>query len=519
MVGAVGTQRCRAQLTDWAAVDHRAMPSKSGCSAWPSGPNRFVGLARTALLGYWAPGVMRFALPVRFSAVTLLVAFGLGAVGCDGKDQKSQPPTPKSQVPTASATSGEAIAPDAPPADHLNRPLNVLMLSVDCLRADMPWAGYSRPIAPRLTELAQKSVVYTQAYAASSYTAQSVAAILSGRFASTLYRTGVFFTAYPQSNLFFPESLKEKGVRSIGWFSHLYFGRGKGLDQGFDTWEIVPGIKFDPQTDNNVTSDKMLELGKKLLGNPANTQGRFFAWAHFGDPHDVYIKHPEAPDFGRKNRDRYDSEVWYTDFHLGKLLDFAAEQPFWKDTAVIITGDHGEAFGEHGQYRHAFDLWENLVRVPLIVYLPGVTPRRIDVRRSHIDLAPTILELLGEKPLEQFMGTSLVKEIRGAAPAEPREPIVLELTEDTNNPQRRAIIAKDKKLIVRGYDVSFSLYDLAKDPGETTDLAKTDPALLDEMKTLYRATFAKIPSIRPYGGMKLDSGREANGPFRPAKTD
>ncbi|HMA91350.1 MAG TPA: sulfatase, partial [Polyangiaceae bacterium] len=249
-------------------------------------------------------------------------------------------------------------------------PLNVMMLSIDCLRADMPWNGYPRPIAPNLTKLAEQSTVYTNAYSASSYTAQSVSAILSGRFASTLYRSGVFFTAFPKANLFFPEVLTEKGIRSLGWFSHLYFGRGKGLEQGFDVWELVPGITFDAQTDNHVTSPKMLELGVKVLGNPANTGQQFFAWAHFGDPHDVYIKHEEAPDFGKKTRDKYDSEVWFTDLHIGKLLDWAKQQPWWARTAVIITGDHGEAFGEHGQYRHAFEIWENLVRVPLMIYVP-----------------------------------------------------------------------------------------------------------------------------------------------------
>jgi arylsulfatase A-like enzyme len=392
------------------------------------------------------------------------------------------------------------------------------MLSVDCLRADMPWNGYERPIAPNLTRLAEESTVYTNAYSASSYTAQSVAAILSGRLASTLYRSGVFFTSYPKANLFFPEVLAEKGIRSMGWFSHLYFGRGKGIDQGFDVWELVPGITFNPQTDEHVTSDKMLELGLKILKDPENTKGPFFAWAHFGDPHDQYIKHKEAPDFGNKTRDKYDSEVWYTDYHIGKLLDWARQQSFWERTAVIITGDHGEAFGEHGQYRHAFEIWENLVRVPLVVHLPGAKPQRISERRSHLDLAPTIVELLGLPPLEQFMGKSLVKEIAGTESPKNREPILVELTEDSNNPQRRAIISGDYKLTVRGRGAAYFLYNLAKDPGETENRAASEPEKLAEMKALYEKTFGAVPSIDPYGGNKLESGRLANGPMGPAKS-
>lgn len=419
--------------------------------------------------------------------------------------------------PLSSVASKVDAAPPASLRDRLPRPLNVLMLSVDALRADMPWNGYPRPIAPNLTALSERSVLYTHAYSVSSYTAQSVAAMLSGRFASTLYRAGYFFTSYPKANLFFPEVLQEDHIRTMGWFSHLYFGRGKGLDQGFDVWELVPGITFDPQTDNCVTSDKMYDLGKKILGNPENTSGQFFAWSHWGDPHDVYIKHKESPDFGNKNRDRYDSEVWYTDHYLGKLLDWAKQQPWWAHTAVIITSDHGEAFGEHGQYRHAFEIWENLVRVPLMFFIPGAPPKRIDQRRTHIDLAPTIMDLLGQKPLEQFEGKSLLPEMLGEVPVEDRKVLALELTEDTNNPERRAIISGKYKLLQRGNTQNFSLFDIEADPGESNDLSSKEPERLAATKKLFDATFAAIPSIRPYGGMKLSSGRIANGPAGPPK--
>lgn len=447
------------------------------------------------------------------------LAFALSALACSkssgnaptGSASTTAPPA--AVAPPAAASVQVVSHPESKPAG----PLNVMILSVDCLRADMPWNGYPRPIAPNLTKLVEQSTVYTNAYAISSYTAQSAAAILSGRFASTLYRSGVFFTSYPKANLFFPEVLAEQKIRSLGWFSHMYFGRGKGLEQGFDVWELVPGITFNAQTDEHVTSPKMLELGLKILGNTENTGQQFFAWAHFGDPHDVYVKHPEAPDFGNKTRDKYDSEVWYTDQHIGKLLDWARTQPWWSRTALIITGDHGEAFGEHGQYRHAFEIWENLVRVPLVFYVPGAKPQRISERRSHIDLAPTVMDLLGQPPLPQFMGKTLLPEILGKEPPANREPIALELTEDSNNPQRRAIISGNYKLTVRGRGAAYFLYDLANDPGELKNVAAEQPEKLAEMKTLYEKTFAAIPSIEPFGGNKLESGRLANGPIGPAK--
>ncbi len=158
--------------------------------------------------------------------------------------------------------------------------------------------------------------------------------------------------------------LKGHGVATTAWHGHGYF-RSAGLEQGFDTWQLVPGVEFNPETDEGITSQAMTELGLKLLRKPENTGKQFFAWAHYMDPHDQYNKHPEAsPEFGNKNRDRYDNEIFYTDLWLGKLLAFAREQQWWKNTVLIISADHGEAFGEHGFYKHAFEIWEVLTRVP-----------------------------------------------------------------------------------------------------------------------------------------------------------
>ncbi len=441
----------------------------------------------------------------------------IGSMLSCSREQKaeSKQETRSSATPaTSSADPPQAMAPEK---QEKPEPLNVLLLTIDCLRADMPWAGYPRPIAPNLTKYAEEGVVYTRMYSVASYTAQSVAAWLTGRFASTLYRTGVFFTSYSKANAFFPEALQSDGVKSMAWFSHMYFGRGKGIDRGFSDFELVPGITFDPQTDNFVTSDKMYALGVKILSNPENTKGQFFAWAHFGDPHDQYIKHKESPDFGNKNRDRYDSEVWYTDFYIGKLIDWAKTQPWWARTVVMISADHGEAFGEHGMYRHAFELWEPLVRVPLIVMGPGIKPLRIDALRSQIDFGPTIMDFMGKSRLQTFQGQSLVAEITGKERAEPRAHIELELTEDTNNPERRALIAGDYKLQVRGYDEAFLLFNIKDDPGEEHNLAASDPERLKSMKELYKESFSQIPSIKPFGGMKLASGKIADGTVGPPK--
>jgi len=445
-----------------------------------------------------------------------------GALGCDSKAASSTTSTPAASAgaaPSAASAAPLASAPAKPPKPaRPTEPLNVLFLTIDSLRADMPWAGYPREIAPNLTKLSKEAVVYENHRSVSSYTAQTVAAWLSGRYASTLYRTGYFFTGYSEANDFFTETLQKQGAATLAVHGHMYFARGKGLEQGFDIFDVVKGITFDAQTDNHVTSDKITGRLIELLGDKQYTQRQFFVWAHYMDPHDQYQKHAESPDFGNKNRDRYDSEVWFTDFWIGKLLEFAKTQPWWGRTAVVLTSDHGEAFGEHSMYKHAFEIWENLVRVPLLVLAPGAEPRRIQKPRTHIDIAPTVMDLMGKEPLPSFLGKSLVPEIYGAEP-EDREPLALELAEDSHNPHRRAIIQGDYKFMVFDTGWRKSLFNLKQDPGEENDLAQKEPEKLAEMQALFDTTFGKIPSVVPYGGATLKSGKSANGPSGPPKAD
>jgi choline-sulfatase len=447
----------------------------------------------------------------------LLVACGLVAAACksDPEPAASNPAVSASAAnPAPRASASTAVsAPSAPVAEAPHAPRNVLLLTIDSLRSDMPWAGYPRAIAPNLTKLAEQSVVYTNAYALSSYTAKSVAGFLTSRYPSTLYRSGFFFATYPKSDLFLAEVLKKHGVPTTAWHGHAYF-RSAGFEQGFDTWQLVPGIEFNAETDESITSQAMTELGMKLLRKPENTGKQFFAWAHYMDPHDQYNKHPEAsPEFGNKNRDRYDNEVFYTDLWLGKLLTWAREQQWWKDTVLIISADHGEAFGEHGSYKHAFEVWEVLTHVPFMISGPGIKPRRIEERRSHLDLAPTILDVMGFPPEPEFMGKSMLPELQGAAP-DNREPILSELTEDSHNPLRRAFILGDYKLLV--FDGrKYQLYNLSKDPSESTDLAESESGKLAEMKRAYNKLYDSLPLIEPYGGATLKGGATARGPLGP----
>ena len=421
----------------------------------------------------------------------------LGAAAGCGRASHAQPVPHPSPAPVSPPSPAAPALPVAAPARPAIPPdLNVVMISIDSLRADMPWAGYARAIAPFLTALEARSVSYTHAYALSSYTSQSVGGFLGGRLPGELKRDGYFFGTYPSRVLFFPERLRAAGIHTVAAQAHGYFRPGAaGFDQGFETWRMVPGLHWNPTTDVDVTGDRHADLAMRLLGDPRFATERFFAWFHFMDPHDEYRAHPGIGPYGRSMRDRYDAEVTYADQQVRRLVEWIGTQPFGARTAIIVTADHGEGFGEHGHYRHGFELWQNLVRVPWFFVVPGVAPRRIDENRSHLDLAPTVLALFGLPPEPEFTGVSLVPELLGAAP-ESRD-VWVDLARTSNNDRRRALLHGSMKILAFGDDTRFSLFDVAQDPGELHDRARTDRPTFEAMRARYREAQTHLRDEHP----------------------
>ncbi len=414
------------------------------------------------------------------SGLFLALGCSKGAEGGAGAPASSAPAAPAVVAASAPSNGPAAGADAAAPADLQG----VLFLSIDSVRADMPWAGYPRDIAPRLTALEKTCVSYTNAYSVSSYTAQSVAGFLASKLPSELPRDGYFFQKYASATLFFPELLQQAGVFTQSAQAHGYFKRA-GFEQGFDRWEIVPGLIWNAQTDENVTGPKHAEIAIKMLSDAeiVAKKRKFFAWFHLMDPHDLYQTHEKdgIDPAGKKPRDRYDNEIAFTDVQVGKILDHVAKSPFAGKIAIVITSDHGEAFGEHGRTRHAFELWQSLVRVPLFVCVPGATARRIDVPRSGIDIGPTVMDLLGLPPEPTFRGTSLVGEIFGKVPEE--RDVLLDLARTSTNGQRRALVHGKTKILQFDGSVTKT-FDLEADPAEEKELSGE---IRDAMKVRLKA--------------------------------
>jgi arylsulfatase A-like enzyme len=414
----------------------------------------------------------------------------------NGKDEDCQDGD-ASSAPLVAKPSGGAIvsARQRLPAD-----LNVLLLTIDTLRADLGYMGNPRPLSPRLDALASQSVVFERAYSLASYTGKSVGPLLIGKYSSEIEGGFSHFNRYPKSETLVQERLHAAGVRTLSVQGYWYFFKDAGFERGFDVVDSraapkVASIEGDQTSNSDEQSDAVIEL----LGAPELTSRRFFMWAHYVDPHAEYAAHPEH-DFGSKPRDRYDGEVAFVDHHVGRVLDALARAPFAERTVVIVTSDHGEAFGEHGMIRHGFELWEELVRVPLLVKLPGVTPRRVSARRSAIDLVPTLLDLfqvpfVGQGPRDFLSGQSLLPDlVRPAGEPDPERPIFIDMARGPYNAERQALITGDLKLTVSEGRV-LGLYDLASDPAEKNDLSRDKARVAPARRQLsaFKSQLRRVP--------------------------
>jgi arylsulfatase A-like enzyme len=404
-----------------------------------------------------------------------------------------------------------AVAPTAAPTAKVRavgRDFNLVLITVDTLRAqETGFLGYDKPTTPNLDALAATSVVFERTYAMASYTGKALAPMLIGKYPSETSRDGGHFNKYLAANTFLAERLKKAGVVTMGAASHWYFKEPWGLEQGFDQFDLsaVP-TSGQTDTDTNSTSPQLTDAAIKMLDGRA-PGSRFFLWVHYFDPHAQYVPHEEAPDFtdpskppGWKMRAAYDGEVWFTDKAIGRLLDYIRAQPWGKDTAVAVTSDHGEAMNEHGiAFQHGFEIWEPLMRIPLILSIPGEPARRVPVKRSAVDLVPTLLDVMRvpQPGPGELSGRSMIDDL-AVAPAGPYEErdVYMDMPDGPYTHMRRGLLhgpTPGMKLIHFG-GRQYQLYDLANDPGEREDLAG-DPAKLAPMVDLMQAKRATLHEI------------------------
>lgn len=372
------------------------------------------------------------------------------------------------------------IEADSPTARALDqrlpgrRAMNLLIVSVDTMRADRLQAcGATQSITPFIDSLAQRSAVFTRAY--TSYPTSSPA--YSSMFTSlmpSLSPAGVINRAEKpvwDGRLSLADLLSGAGFHCLAWsaFNAETIAREDvmgHLSAGFA--EFTPERRIVAWDGADLVDAARASL-QRLAGR------RSFLWLHLLDAHAPYKERPGHLR-GSGVVAAYDSELGYVDEQLRRLFGDLDAEGTLKNTIVVVMGDHGEAFGEHGHRFHATSLYEEQVRVPLIIHVPGLAATRIDDPVSTMDIFPTVTDLLDVRDPKERDGNSLVPALLGTAPVPGYACGELFASQHTSQGGKRMVVAEGFKLIVDDALGTTELYDLQRDREELTNLASAEPA-------------------------------------------
>jgi arylsulfatase A-like enzyme len=385
---------------------------------------------------------------------------------------------------------------------------------IDTLRWDHLGAyGYERDTSPAIDALAAQGLRFDRAYVTAPWTMPSVASMITGLYPSGHGVKNVM-SGTPMSLHTLAEILRERGYQTAGVVSNrlLINKLEKGFAQGYDVY-----LGGDARGHDHVSSESVTDKSIRILERFAEDGHRFLLFVNYFDPHFNYLHHQQigfAParvgrldghqDIGELRemlgelsdeelgflRDLYDEEIRITDAGIGRLLARLGELELAESTLVLLTADHGEEFRERGWLGHTRSLYEELMRVPLVIRMPGArrVPRVVEAPVSLVSLTPTILELLGIEIADfGFQGPSLAPLVLGRGDPEPGPPIAEVDYVPPGDPRsikrafKKAIIDGRFKLIRDDESGRIELYDLDTDPEERRSLAEERPQLRDRL--------------------------------------
>ena len=380
---------------------------------------------------------------------------------CDGEDATDALPPPAQM----------AQLPDAVPPD-----LDLLLITIDTLRADhLGCYGYSRPTSPVIDALGAEGAVFENGWAHAPSTRYSMPAIAAGRWPSAItWDESIWWPRLGPDVRTTAQALHAAGYFTGGMFSFNYFALGdhRGFERGMDEYHAERAALHvavnGPMESHGSSSREITDDAIAFV--TAHRDRKFFLWVHYYDPHLAYETHPEVTPFGSSRIDGYDGEIRFTDLHLGRLIAHLRATGLWGRTAVILTGDHGEGFGEHGVTEHGFDLYPAQTKVPFIVRVPGLTARRVRAPVGHIDIAPTLLNLARAPAEAAFVGRSLVPDFAGPPAADTDTRAVFqEVTSERG--KKRALVTTTRHLIWNATPSDTTeCYDRTRDPAEERDI-------------------------------------------------
>ncbi|HTJ81045.1 MAG TPA: sulfatase-like hydrolase/transferase [Polyangiaceae bacterium] len=372
---------------------------------------------------------------------------------------------------------------------------DLLVVTVDALRADHVGAyGYGRPTTPEIDALAKEGAVFDAAYTATPHTSYAITSLMTGKFMRPLLAMDLGADSET-----FPEHLRRYGYKTAAFYPPAVF--------------FIDESRFVPFSEKNLgfeyarveflpAAERTAQVETYLDGEAGD--GRVFLWVHLFEPHEPYESHANH-EFGARDIDRYDSEIAEADAAVGALVRAVrARRP---KTMVVIAADHGEEFGEHGGRYHGTTVYEEQVRVPLVVNAPGlVAPRRIAPPASLVDVLPTTLSGLGIPRPARVRGRDLGGLLTADAPKDAPGFAFAETEE-------MAMLARDRlRLVCVRKASACALYDLEDDPAELRDAASRKPEAFSSMRSALRSLDASHGRFEREGLTK--EGRTLPEPIR-----
>jgi choline-sulfatase len=369
------------------------------------------------------------------------------------------------------------------------RPPNVVVIVIDTLRADhLRTYGYEKETAPFISALARDSVVFSTAQSTSAWTAPATASLFTSLYPfqhnvmtgfmvaqSMAEGDAIELDRLPENVTTLPEMMKAAGYSTFGLTANINIGELMGFARGFDRFR-------------NYTQDEPAEvLAKraKLWRPRMASAAPYFLYMHFMDPHAPYRERSpwfEPPaDPARRRMMAYDSEIAYLD---SVLRDLYVALGWDHHTILIVTADHGEEFGDHNGRGHGKTLYSEMLNVPLLLRYPERFPaRRITEPVGLIDILPTLRDLTGSGPGPREEGRSLVRLIEGTpVHAEPRS-LFAHLFRRDDGGRLLHSARRGRWKYIEGTSGERMLFDLSRDPHESTNLVEASQAVAEHLRT------------------------------------
>jgi arylsulfatase A-like enzyme/tetratricopeptide (TPR) repeat protein len=396
-----------------------------------------------------------------------------------------------------------------------DRAPNLLLITIDTVRADrLGCYGSADAATPNLDRIAGEGALFEKAIAVAPITLPSHVSLFTGQYPP---RHGVRLNGdfrLPGAGTTLAEHLATEGYTTAAVVAAYVLSADFGIAQGFETYD-------EPREDREITpqgdalqhyaiverpASEVTDAALELLDGRLETP--FFLWLHYYDPHGDYT--PPEPFASRFADSPYDGEIAYVDAQLGRLFDALRASGRLDRTLVAITSDHGECLGEHGENTHGLFVYDAALRVPLLLRFPARVPAgtRSDHLVAGVDLAPTLLELLGLPPMTEIEGVSFAAEARGET-LPPREPAYSEAELSLRAygwAPLHALHSGDRKFIDAP---QRELYDLTADPGETRNLVVREQKEVDDWARRLAALEAGWPAEQPEAEHVLDADARA----------